>query len=174
MKRKRTRRIQSETGRGLGAITAEGSLRTSEHKHLRRLERRVLVAKLKIARVSGESVEADMRACLETLRAGLSASDSVTVDGEVIAEAPDFRERRLSAATMADIHLKSAGLADGPDSGDVTVNQDNRTQVLNIPAEWMDDPLKREAVLRLTEGALAPDDAPVAQTNGHTRNGSES
>lgn len=112
---------------------------------MRRLERRVANAKLKLLRETDEAVTHDTKACLDTLRAGLEATN----DGEV-----DSRERRMSAEALLRHHRDVVKLAD-PKMPAIQVNQDNRQQTaIQIPPEWLEDPAKREAIMRLTEQAL--------------------
>ena len=123
----------------------------------RRLERRLAAVRLKLARESARSVAGDTEASLDTLRAGLEASERLTgEDGRVIAEAPMYRERRLSAEALLGHHVAVAKLAERDAPG--TVNIDARQQTaITVDREALDAMLKnpqtRDAAMRLVEAS---------------------
>ena len=128
--------------------------------------RRVEAAKLKIAESTAEHVEGDTGDSLGALREGLTAkSAGITVTlksgaTKVVAECPDYRERRLSAATILQHHREVVKLASPAAASPQTVNVDARQQVaLQIPESWLKDPRLRDAALTLTEKVIGGEKA---------------
>lgn len=129
----------------------------------RRLERMVLVSKLKLVMAGSEAIDADVRACLGTLRDGLNAGMVVrNEEGEEIGVLADHRERRLSAEALVDFHLKTSQL--GAKDG-TTVNIDH----LGDQTVQVFDKEGMLAALRDGEFRAKALDAP-----GHEKNGEAS
>ena len=132
-----------------GLVTADGSRRTMAARRERRLVRRVEAAKLKLAESTAEHVEGDTGDSLGALREGLTAkSAGITVTlksgaTKVVAECPDYRERRLSAATILQHHREVVKLASPVKPSSIHVGDVNQTLTVETgPADmgkWLAD-----------------------------------
>lgn len=144
---------RSDGGEG-GIVQPDPNDHHLPDRRLRRLERMVAKAKLRALRQSMDAMPEDYEACLDTLRAGLKATGTRGKGDDAEDGVPDFRERRQSAAEILRHHRETVKMAD-PKATVVQVNQDNRRQLaVQLPEGWLNDPAKREAMLRLTEQSL--------------------
>lgn len=125
----------------------------------RRLARRVAKARLKLARETEKSIRKDTRSGLGVLRKGLEAVSAgltiTTKDGKVkkVAEAPDFRERRLSAEALLHHHrevvkIGQATEKDKPPAAPTINFNFGRPEVVEVGAQVVEPEQNGE----LTEG----------------------
>ena len=160
---------------GAGGLAPFKQMESSRGVRQRRLERMVAKAKLKLARETAEHAGGDSVACLDTLRAGLLATDSSGLsigagDGDAEMSRPaDFRERRQSATAILHHHREVVKLADTTTpapapAGDTHYHVHHAPQSDGDRVVWLEDFTKARAEL---------DAGGQPETNGHAKNGSE-